>query len=112
MIVKSHHALPWRALAMLTAGVLLLAAACNGKPPTPSTSTDEKKDRPDTPKAKAFREVTAESGVNHTYKNGEWLDPQKDHYAIPESLGGGGHDRTDSVVSDGRAVETSKERGG
>src|SRR5215831_9666071 len=32
-----------------------------------------------------FREVTAESGVNFTYRNGE----EADHLAILESLGGG-----------------------
>jgi hypothetical protein len=89
MITKPPPALPWRALAVLTAGVLLLVAACSGKP-SAATSSDEKTGQPEVPKQKLFREVTADAGVDHTYQNGQWLDPKKDHYAIPESLGGGG----------------------
>jgi hypothetical protein len=78
----------WQLLAGLTAGMLLLAAACNGKPPALTDKGDASRTEP--PKENIFRNVTAESGIQHTYRNGEWLDPKKDHYAIPESLGGGG----------------------
>jgi hypothetical protein len=37
------------------------------------------------PERAFFRDVTAESGVDHTYRNGQ----EADHYAILESLGGG-----------------------
>jgi hypothetical protein len=90
MNAKFPPAVPWRASAAFTAGVLLLAAACNSKPPAPAVSTDEKADPSDAPGTPIFHNVTAQSGVVHTYENGEWRDPQKDHYAIPESLGGGG----------------------
>ncbi len=85
---SSSFSLRRRAQAALVGGLLLLGAACNSgvSPPPPASSP------PHTEEAKQnlFRDVTAESGVNHTYKNGEWQDPKKDHYAIPESLGGGG----------------------
>src|SRR5262249_51893327 len=85
---NSRAAQPWRPLALLTASVLLAAAACNGRTAAPQSTEENAK--PEPPKENIFRDVTTESGVVHTYKNGEWLDPKKDHYAIPESLGGGG----------------------
>src|SRR5262245_23968164 len=75
-------------LAGLPSAALLALAACVGHPPPPPPS-DQKADD-NGPPGNIFRDVTVESGVQHTYKNGEWLDPKKDHYAIPESLGGGG----------------------
>src|SRR5437773_2630403 len=86
---KSFAAQPWRALAFLTAGMLLATAACNRNPPA-ALSTEEKPAESEVSKKDVFTEVTAQTGINHTYKNGQWLDPNKDHYAIPESLGGGG----------------------
>jgi hypothetical protein len=80
---------PWRWFAVFTACVLLAAAACSGRAPTPQSNPENVKQE-QTPNENIFRDVTAESGVVHTYKNGEWLDLKKDHYAIPESLGGGG----------------------
>ena len=63
-------------------GVLLALGACRpGTQPT-APGVDEKAEHPGPP---LFRDVTAESGVNYTYRNGE----EDDHYAILESLGGG-----------------------
>jgi enediyne biosynthesis protein E4 len=72
----------WTLPAVIVAGVLLYASGClwsNNNPPEPPAETEEPPGPP------LFREVTAESGVNFTYRNGE----EADHYAILESLGGG-----------------------
>jgi hypothetical protein len=68
---------PW-----LLAGLLAVAGACTNSPPPP----------PDGPVAEAapegpdyFRDVTAESGVDADYRNGE----EAGRYAILEALGGG-----------------------
>ncbi|HTU93856.1 MAG TPA: CRTAC1 family protein, partial [Gemmataceae bacterium] len=66
----------------VVAGMLLYASGCRwspNNPPEPAGETQESTGPP------LFREVTAESGVNFTYRNGE----EADHYAILESLGGG-----------------------
>ncbi len=74
----------WAVPAVIVAGILLYVGSHywsgNSTPPEPASE----------PKTEAigpplFREVTAESGVNFTYRNGE----EADHYAILESLGGG-----------------------
>ena len=65
--------------------LLLSAPACNGTPPsTPAVGTAP---RPAVVPAgpPLFRDVTATSGVAHTYRNGE----EAEHYAILETLGGG-----------------------
>src|SRR5262245_51673598 len=66
-------------LTVVAAGVLLSVPACNS----------HKEDAPDAKPPPAgppfFRDMTAESGVKATYKNGE----EAGHYAIIESLGGG-----------------------
>src|SRR3981189_1923317 len=67
-------------VAALAGAALLSAFACN------SNST---KEDPENKRAQAgpalFRDLTADSGVNAVYKNGE----EAKHYAILESLGGG-----------------------
>lgn len=71
--------------------ILLLATACAGcsKSPTPTEpdvkppATDPK--TPDDTGPPWFRDVTAEAGIQHTYRNGEEVG----HLAILESLGGG-----------------------
>ena len=63
-------------------GVLILSANCKKTaPPEPTASSAD--GEPIGPPI--FEDVTAASGVNHTYRNGE----EADHYAIIESLGGG-----------------------
>src|SRR5215475_7249198 len=89
MNVILHPTQPWRGFALLTASVLLAAAACNSRPAAPQSNEENAKNE-QLPKENIFLNVTAQSGVDLTYKNGEWLDLKKDHYAIPESLGGGG----------------------
>jgi hypothetical protein len=71
-------------LAALLAGVLSGALACNG---TRESSPDPKAERgPEgTAGPSLFRDATAESGVQFTYRNGE----EAGHYAILETLGGG-----------------------
>ena len=63
-------------------GVLILAANCK-KPATPEPTATAPDAEPVGPLL--FEDVTAASGVNHTYRNGE----EADNYAIIESLGGG-----------------------
>ncbi len=68
--------------AAAVAGVLLAVNSCRWSaipPPEAVHSTEEPLGPP------LFREVTAESGINFAYRNGE----EADHYAILESLGGG-----------------------
>ncbi len=68
--------------AFLVAVALLAFGGCRWST-APSPDTAAPADEPAGPAL--FREVTAESGVNFTYRNGE----EADHYAILESLGGG-----------------------
>ena len=65
----------------LTTSVLFVVAGCrwSAEPTNPVVGVEEPAGPP------LFRDVTAESGVNFTYRNGE----EADHYAILESLGGG-----------------------
>ncbi len=69
---------------VIVAGALLYScdyrAFSHKEAPPNATSEPDDATRPG-----LFREVTAESGVNFTYRNGE----EADHYAILESLGGG-----------------------
>lgn len=62
-------------------GLLLAVSGCrwSKEPSTVAANNDEPTGPP------LFRDVTAESGINFTYRNGE----EADHYAILESLGGG-----------------------
>ncbi len=73
----------WAVPAVIVASVLVYASVSrwsNNKP------TEEVLSEPEEAKGPPlFREVTAESGVNFTYRNGE----EADHYAILESLGAG-----------------------
>jgi hypothetical protein len=70
-----------RPLTAVAAGVLLAIIGCRwSAEPSNSVVTSEEPTGPP-----LFQDVTAESGVNFTYRNGE----EADHYAILESLGGG-----------------------
>jgi hypothetical protein len=69
-------------LVVVAAGVFLYARGYRWpapNPPEPVADIEEAQGPP------LFREVTAESGINFTYRNGE----EADHYAILESLGAG-----------------------
>jgi hypothetical protein len=68
--------------AVVMAGALLSAGGCRWST-TSSTAPEAAHEDPIGPPL--FREVTAESGINFTYRNGE----EADHLAILESLGGG-----------------------
>jgi hypothetical protein len=68
-------------LATALGGLLAGRVAFNG--PRPADPGDDEGDLPSGPGM--FRDVTAESGIDFTYRNGE----EADHYAILESLGGG-----------------------
>jgi hypothetical protein len=82
-----------KAVTLCAAGALLLAAVASavvmvsGRPaadpsaPAPATATDDG----DPIRGPLFTDVTASSGVNFTYRNGE----EANHYSILESLGGG-----------------------
>jgi len=67
-----------------TCGLLLALPACNPSPPieprpAPVPAEEDYKGPP------LFEDVTAASGITHTYRNGE----EAGHFAIIESLGGG-----------------------
>jgi len=68
--------------AIVVAGTLLMAGGCRWSTTSPTT-TEAAPEEPNGPPL--FREVTAESGINFAYRNGE----EADHLAILESLGGG-----------------------
>jgi hypothetical protein len=72
----------WWLPAVTTASVLLAVGAC-GWTTTPPPPVGDQDTAPQGPPL--FRDVTAETGVNFTYRNGE----EADHYAILESLGAG-----------------------
>ena len=61
----------------LLVAIVLLAASCHGDKGKPSATLDSGPD--------FFRDVTTDSGINFTYRNGE----EAGNYAILESLGGG-----------------------
>jgi len=62
--------------------MLLAIGACRW---STNATVSAPEDPPEPAGPPLFRDVTAESGVNFTYRNGE----EADHYAILESLGGG-----------------------
>src|SRR5947209_5597180 len=76
--------LRWLSAALL-GGLLLSAAACGGKPgappPAPAPAPQEGPAGPP-----LFADVTATSGINFAYRNGE---ETADHLAILEAVGGG-----------------------
>jgi enediyne biosynthesis protein E4 len=86
--------LVWRQgwpLAILLAGGLLIYGGCQcGTTPT-GTPLETKSTEEELTGPPLFEEVTKDSGVDHTYKNGD-KDEKGEiiHYAILESLGGGG----------------------
>jgi hypothetical protein len=67
----------WAVVAL--AGALLATSACNKSPAPDTQETDN------TPQTKLFVDLTASSGIEHTYKNGQ----EAGHFAIIESLGPG-----------------------
>jgi hypothetical protein len=77
----------WWLPATLLGAVLLSAAACQwGEPPSTTQAKPEPPDPAPQPTGPPlFQNMTAESGIQHTYRNGV----EADHYAILESLGGG-----------------------
>jgi hypothetical protein len=72
----------WLSAALL-AGLLLSAAGCRGRPDTPPGRVGPRAEPAGPP---LFQDVTAASGVNFTYRNGE---ETADHRAILEAVGGG-----------------------
>jgi hypothetical protein len=72
----------WVLPALAGASVLLTVSSCRWSASHPLESVSEVEETPGPP---LFREVTSESGIHFTYRNGE----EADHYAILESLGGG-----------------------
>lgn len=82
--VAAAKPLRWLPIVLVTsavaAGALLFALWRWKANSTPSLASTEEPIGPP-----FFRDVTAESGIDHTYRNGEEVD----HYAILESLGGG-----------------------
>lgn len=80
-LMTTHRVFVWLTLAML-----LAAGGCTDsavKPPPVEPPRDDPKTNPTGPPW--FRDVTAESGVQFTYRNGE----EADQFTILESLGGG-----------------------
>jgi hypothetical protein len=72
----------WAAPVLAVAGALLAVSSCRWStthPPEPVGEIEESSG------PSLFREMTAESGIDFTYRNGE----ETEHYAILESLGGG-----------------------
>jgi hypothetical protein len=72
-----------RIFRLCLAAFICCASACNG--PASSSSGQEASARLATSRPGNFRDRTAESGVNFTYRNGE----EANHFAILETLGGG-----------------------
>jgi hypothetical protein len=68
--------------ALAVASLLLAVGAC-GWTTNPAAPVGDQETPPEGPPL--FRDATAETGINFTYRNGE----EADHYAILESLGGG-----------------------
>jgi hypothetical protein len=78
----------WSGVGMALVGVLLLlpfVVSCRQGTENPVTGPAAAADEPSILGPTLFDDVTATSGVNFTYKNGEEFG----HYAILESLGGG-----------------------
>jgi hypothetical protein len=76
----------WWLPASLLGAVLLSVAACQfGDPPITAPDKVETPEPPRWSGPPLFQDVTAGSGIDHTYHNGQ----EANHYAILESLGGG-----------------------
>jgi hypothetical protein len=76
----------WSLFSALSAGLVLLAAACNSTTttgPGPETPAAKDDDTPTGPPL--FKQMAPDCGINWTYRNGQ----EANHLAIPESLGGG-----------------------
>ena len=71
------------AFQILAAGVVVSFTTCSPSPPVTGSGTATTEEEPVGPPI--FQDVTADSGVTFTYRNGE----EANHYAIIESLGGG-----------------------
>jgi hypothetical protein len=82
---RSPRPVSGRALALpaMLAGLVLTVASCQRAPDTAPAPQVEAE--PPLLAGPVFRDVTADSGVNFTYRNGE----EAEHLAILESLGGG-----------------------
>jgi hypothetical protein len=74
----------WLLASLLLAGVLLAVAACRTKPDN-GVDADKVKEE-EAPGPDWFQDITAATGVNWKYRNGE---DTANHLAILESLGGG-----------------------
>src|SRR3989442_1233837 len=61
------------------AGLVILGLSCKPPPPPPD----------DPPKLSYFEDVTADSNVDFTYRNGETAPGYPNYMGIMESLGGG-----------------------
>src|SRR5262245_38638454 len=66
-------------LSLILIAYIVAAVGCSQNPPTATLPTAKPEGPP------LFEDVTAQTGVDFTYRNGE----EADHYSILESLGGG-----------------------
>src|SRR5262245_22451053 len=72
-------------LSLFMAAGILATAGCNKRDPAPPVNPEEQKiDEPAGPPV--FEDITAASGIDFTYRNGE---DTANHLSILESLGGG-----------------------
>src|SRR5262245_39657841 len=85
--VRSLALLPWRWLFLLLASLPQTACSERGRTPAPDFSKASIEPAPleEAPGPGYFADVTASSGVDFRYRNGE----EADLYTILESLGGG-----------------------
>src|SRR5262245_14524820 len=82
--ISPRRYLIWVSIALVSAGAAVIAAC--SRPPAPSGPSVAPAPADPGPLAPAiFEDVTASSGVDFTYRNGE----EAGHFAIIESLGGG-----------------------
>lgn len=77
---RLRHFLPAAALVVATGLSIALPAGCSSSAPVVPSPSEAEPARP-----VLFEDVTAASGIDFTYRNGE----EADHYAIIETLGGG-----------------------
>src|SRR5690348_4311840 len=84
------------ALGILAVALAVTAVACNvwNKGATTVTSTNQGPAQTAVTKAAIFRDVTKESGIRHTYRNGQeyslfGIKIDFNFFGIPESNGGG-----------------------
>src|SRR5262245_58860050 len=66
---------------------LWIAPGCNPRKPNTTPAVGAAAEDPEPPGPPVFEDVTASSGVRHTYDNGEQSNPRA--LTILESLGGG-----------------------